>query len=97
MRRQGDDTESMPVQLSVPPEYGDQPLRACVAVAMQRYFADLDGATVDQLYQMVLNEVEQPLLAAVMEHTGGNQTRASQLLGLNRGTLRKKLKAHGLD
>ncbi|MGB0713133.1 MAG: DNA-binding transcriptional regulator Fis [Gammaproteobacteria bacterium] len=96
MRRQGDE-ESMPVQLSVPPEYGDQPLRACVAVAMQRYFTDLDGADVDQLYQMVLAEVEQPLLAAVMEHTGGNQTRASALLGLNRGTLRKKLKAHGLD
>ena len=45
---------------------------------------------------MVLAEVEAPLLETVMEFTRGNQTKASTLLGLNRGTLRKKLKKYGL-
>jgi len=45
---------------------------------------------------MVLAEMEKPLLSVVLEYTRGNQTRAAEILGLNRGTLRKKLKAHGL-
>ena len=83
--------------LVVPPEYGDQPLRACVAVALSRYFEDLDGAAVEGLYQIVLAEVEEPLLKTVMRQMQGNQTRAAELLGINRGTLRKKLKQYGLD
>ena len=46
---------------------------------------------------MVLDEVEQPLLEVVMRHCGGNQTRAAQILGINRGTLRKKLQQYHLD
>ena len=83
--------------LVVPPEYGDQPLRACVAMALSRYFDDLDGAAVEGLYQIVLAEVEEPLLKTVMSQMQGNQTRAAELLGINRGTLRKKLKQYGLD
>ena len=45
---------------------------------------------------MVLTEVEAPLLATVLQHTGGNQSKAAEVLGLNRGTLRKKLKEHNL-
>ena len=48
-------------------------------------------------YDLVLSEVEGPLLQAVMEYTRYNQTRAAQMLGLNRGTLRKKLAAHGIE
>ncbi len=64
--------------------------------ALRNYFAHLDGQPVTDVYQMVLSEVEAPLLEAVMEYTRGNQTKASVLLGLNRGTLRKKLKTYGL-
>lgn len=71
-------------------------LRETVALTMDRYFTHLDGENVSDLYQMVLTEVEAPLLASVMEHVNGNQTAASQMLGLNRGTLRKKLKQYGL-
>jgi Fis family transcriptional regulator len=45
---------------------------------------------------MVLAEVEAPLLEEIMHYTRNNQTKASQMLGLNRGTLRKKLKQYGL-
>lgn len=73
-----------------------QTLRDSVATALNNYFAHLDGQPVTDVYDMVLSEVEAPLLEAVMRYTRNNQTKASQLLGLNRGTLRKKLKQHGL-
>ncbi len=63
---------------------------------MRRYFEHLDGSEASDLYAMVMAEVEAPLLACVLEHTQGNQTRAANILGLNRGTLRKKLKHYGL-
>ena len=74
----------------------ERPLREAVDTAMRRYFDHLDGGTVTDLYAMVLAEVEAPLLASVLEYTQGNQTRAAEVLGLNRGTLRKKLKQHDL-
>ena len=73
-----------------------QTLRDNVHRALRNYFAHLDGQPVTDVYQMVLSEVEAPLLETVMEYTRGNQTKASVLLGLNRGTLRKKLKTYGL-
>ena len=73
-----------------------QTLREAVDDAMQRYFAHLDCETVTDLYAMVMAEVEAPLLSAVLEHASGNQTRAADILGLNRGTLRKKLKQYDL-
>ena len=60
------------------------------------YFNQLEGEPVSELYQMVLAEMEIPLLEKVLEYTRGNQTKAAELLGLNRGTLRKKLKQYGL-
>ncbi|MDQ7727675.1 DNA-binding transcriptional regulator Fis [Halomonas sp. SpR8] len=77
---------------STPP----QPLREAVETAMRRYFEHLDGSQATDLYAMVMAEVEAPLLACVLEHTDGNQTRAADVLGLNRGTLRKKLKQYSL-
>ena len=77
-------------------EGGQQPLREAVELSMRRYFAHLDGGDVTGLYAMVIAEVEAPLLASVLEHTQGNQTRAAEMLGLNRGTLRKKLKQYDL-
>lgn len=74
----------------------DRPLREAVEIAMRRYFTHLDGESVSDLYTMVLAEVEAPLLASVMEHVADNQTRAAAMLGLNRGTLRKKLKQYDL-
>jgi Fis family transcriptional regulator len=67
-----------------------------VASALDSYFETLGGAPVNALYDLVIAEVERPLLESVMRFVGENQTRASAVLGLNRGTLRKKLKQHGL-
>lgn len=74
-----------------------EPLRECVRDALDSYFAQLNGHATSGLYQMVLAEVEKPLLETVMQHTEGNQSRASTLLGISRSTLRKKLTIYNLD
>ncbi len=79
-----------------PAERRNQPLGNAVKVAMQKYFRQLDGHEPDELYNLVLTEVERPLLESVMDYCRGNQTKAAQCLGLNRGTLRKKLKQYDL-
>ncbi|WP_226911350.1 DNA-binding transcriptional regulator Fis [Gallaecimonas mangrovi] len=83
---------------AVSPKTGDsQPLRNSVRQALQNYFSQLDGQEVTELYEMVLSEVEAPLLDVVMTYTRGNQTKAANMLGINRGTLRKKLKKYGMN
>jgi len=74
----------------------NQSLRDCVEQAMDNYFKHLDGQPVTEVYNLVLAEVEAPMLEVVMKYTRHNQTKAAQVLGLNRGTLRKKLKQYGL-
>ncbi len=73
-----------------------QSLRDCVEETMDNYFRNLDGQPVSDVYDMVLAEVEAPMLEVIMRYTRQNQTKASEILGLNRGTLRKKLKRYGL-
>lgn len=73
-----------------------QTLRDNVEHSLANYFANVEGESVSDLYQLVLAEVEAPLLEAVMNYTRDNQTKASEVLGLNRGTLRKKLKLYGM-
>lgn len=73
------------------------PLRACLTQMLENYFRDLDGHHPGQLYDMVLGEVEHAMLETILRHTRGNQTRAAGILGISRGTLRKKLTAYGLD
>ncbi len=74
----------------------NQPLHDSVRQALESYFMQLKGQVPNNLYEMVLAEVEVPLLEAVMEYTKENQSRAAILLGLSRGTLRKKLKIYGM-
>jgi len=71
-------------------------LRESVTAAVRKYLDELDGQLSTDVYQMVLAEIEAPLLAEIMAYTRNNQTRASLMLGLNRGTLRKKLKQYHL-
>jgi Fis family transcriptional regulator len=80
------------------PESMLQPaLRECVSRAVRRYLHDLDSQMPDGVYDLVLREVETPLLREVLAWAGGNQSRAAAALGINRATLRKKLAALGID
>ena len=69
-------------------------LDGCVRAALEEYFKDLDGEPPHAMYDMLIQCVEKPLLQFVMNHAGGNQSKAAEYLGLNRNTLRKKLKLH---
>jgi Fis family transcriptional regulator len=84
------DYKYLPVTESVP-------LRIQVRGALEDYFRHLEGETPSNLYKFVIQEVEPPLLEIVLQYTRSNQTKAAEILGINRTTLRKKLKQYGLD
>jgi Fis family transcriptional regulator len=73
---------------------GENELSRCVRRAVESYIRDLDGEKPSAMYELVISHVEKPLLEAVLRHAEGNQTLAADMLGLNRNTLRKKIKAH---
>ena len=73
-----------------------EPLKTSVERAVGQFLKELDGQKIRGLYDLVMQEVEAPLLQIVMTHTEQNQTQAADMLGLSRGTLRKKLKIYGL-
>jgi len=75
---------------------GKELLRNHAEQALHDYFANLNGHHPAHLYDMVLREVEEPLFRAVLDYAAGNQSRAAVILGINRGTLRKKLRQLGL-
>jgi Fis family transcriptional regulator len=74
----------------------DIPLRDHTERALSSYFDSLNGHRPGRLYDLVMREVELPLFQAVMDYAAGNQSRAATILGINRGTLRKKLREYGL-
>ena len=88
------DTTAEPGDLDIadPPP----PLRDSAEIAIGYFLSQLDDSGCTELHEMVLAQVEEPLLNAVMTHTNGNQSKASAMLGLNRGTLRKKLRQYNL-
>src|SRR5206468_11035621 len=65
----------------------------CVRRSLERYFKDLDGAKPRAIYDMVLKNVERPMLELVLDRAEGNQSIAAQMLGINRNTLRKKIQS----
>jgi len=71
-------------------------LDACVRAALDRYFAELDGALPQGVHAMVMHNVERAVLAAVMERTGGNQTRAAERLRVTFRALRYYVQKYGL-
>jgi Fis family transcriptional regulator len=88
-------TQARPAARAEPAERESE-LSVTVRKMMKQYFKDLDGEKPSGIYSMVVNCVEKPLLEVVMYHAQGNQTRAAELLGINRNTLRKKLQEHGI-
>lgn len=76
---------------------GVGPIGNCVRETVETYLHNLNGHQGDALHKLVLEQVEMPLLEVVMRHCAGNQTQAAELLGINRGTLRKKLQRYQID
>jgi Fis family transcriptional regulator len=72
-------------------------LREFVSQVMKEYFNKIDGHPIDKVYNLVIGEVERPLIEETIKYCKGNQSRASELLGLSRGTLRKKMKQYNIS
>jgi Fis family transcriptional regulator len=75
----------------------DNNIAICVRKALDEYFKDLDGQPPHAVYEMLLGCMEKPLLEYVMNRAGRNQSKAAEILGLNRNTLRKKLKQYHIE
>jgi Fis family transcriptional regulator len=67
-------------------------IEQCIVRSLNEYFDNLDGAKPHALHEMVVQAAERPLLKFAIERTNGNQSAAAELLGINRNTLRKKIK-----
>ena len=67
-----------------------------VGRAVEAYIADMEDQEITDLYELVLKEVEAPMLNSLLRHTGNNQSKTATMLGLSRGTLRKKLRKYRL-
>lgn len=73
------------------------PLEQSVRDSLERYFADLGESQPRDVLAMVINYVERPVLQIALEKTNGNQSKAAEMLGITRSTLRKKLQAHNIQ
>jgi two-component system nitrogen regulation response regulator GlnG len=75
----------------------DESLEALVARKLENSLAQMDLQELDNLYEMVLHQVERPLINIILQQTRGNQVRTAEILGINRNTLRKKIKTLEID
>ena len=71
-------------------------LEEAVRLSLEQYFSDLGDTDPSDMYEMVIRCVERPLLEVAMAHAHQNQSKAAQMLGMTRNTLRKKLIFHKL-
>ncbi len=78
-------------------ELAKQPISDCVKDALQTYFLDMGDHEISKLHDLIISQVEKPLFEVVLEQSRGNMTKASRILGLNRGTLRTRLKKYGIE
>lgn len=75
----------------------DCKLSVAIRESLDEYFTHLDGQPPHAIYDMVLGCVEKPMLEYVLTKVGGNQSKAAEMLGINRNTLRKKMAQYGLE
>lgn len=83
--------------MSEPP--AEESLRLCdfVRCVVRRYLDDMGDTPPDKLHELIIREAERPLIETVLEHTGGNQSRAAEMLGITRTTLRNRIRRYGLE
>lgn len=90
--------ETLAIQAEDSASTAHRPLRELVRKALENYFAHIDkNMPPREVYPLVLEEVEVPLLEATLAYTQGNQCQAADILGISRSTLRKKLRSYNVE
>lgn len=89
------ETFQMNQESAVEVDSTSQNLYDSIKRTVEKHLVNLGSESSNELYDIVLAEIERPFFEAVLKHTKGNQSKAAIILGLSRGTLRKKLKMHG--
>ncbi len=72
-------------------------LEAIVELKISRFLDQIGSYYPEDLHSLIMKKVEKPLLGQILRRTGGNQVHASKILGINRNTLRKKMKLYGFS
>jgi len=80
-----------------PAERNEASLESLIATKLQNSLGQIDIQEMNNLYEMVLHQMERPLINIVLDKTRGNQVKAAEVLGINRNTLRKKVQTLGID
>lgn len=75
----------------------DCALEALIETKLRASLAQRDIVEINDLYEMVLHQMERPLIQIILDKTRGNQLRAAEVLGINRNTLRKKIQILGIS
>jgi Fis family transcriptional regulator, factor for inversion stimulation protein len=83
--------------LSLKPKTSGPCLHEFVRDVVEQYLRDMGSTPPDNLYQVIMAEVERPLIRTVLDKTGGNQSRAARVLGITRATLRNRIQRYNLD
>lgn len=69
-------------------------LKSAVIANIEQYFEDLNGEEPSNLHKLFLTQVEKPFIEVVLKQCSGNQSKASEILGINRNTLRSKINSY---
>ena len=74
-----------------------QSIQSLIDQVLEIYLKTDHGYEPTNLYQLIVNEIEKPLLKSTLQHTNGNLSKAASILGWSRSTLRKKLQALSIE
>ncbi|MBA3661746.1 MAG: DNA-binding transcriptional regulator Fis [Gammaproteobacteria bacterium] len=83
-------------KISIVEELDSTTLKQVVKNTLRNYFTNIAGEQPVDFYSILLEEIERPLLEVLINHTHYNQVKMANILGISRGTLRKKLKQYGM-
>jgi DNA-binding protein Fis len=88
--------EAVDIEPEVAAKLDKHSLEAVVELKISRFLEQIGTYYPENLHSLIMQKVEKPLISQILRRTGGNQVHASKILGINRNTLRKKMKMYGL-
>lgn len=92
-----DSTAGLPIEQELAVRLDKHSLESIVELKISRFLDQIGTYYPEDLHSLIMKKVEKPLLGQILRRSGGNQVQASKILGINRNTLRKKMKLYGFS